>query len=146
MVQVLESRFLSSASSIDNAPSPSTTEIVCLGRSNVGKSTFINALLNKPLAKSSATPGKTQLINFFYSLWAMRNEHIPLTLIDLPGFGYAKVSKSLKNEWQKHLLRSSVLRLLRATPLQLANFCLSRLLSFIFVVLAMTSKIFCMMV
>ncbi len=104
MVQVLESRFLSSASSIDNAPSPSTTEIVCLGRSNVGKSTFINALLNKPLAKSSATPGKTPLINFFYSLCAMRNERIPLTLIDLPGFGYAKVSKSLKNEWQKHLL------------------------------------------
>ncbi len=65
MVQVIESRFMSSASHLDNAPPPNASEIVFLGRSNVGKSTLINTLLNKPLAKSSSTPGKTQLINFF---------------------------------------------------------------------------------
>ncbi|RDU60321.1 ribosome biogenesis GTP-binding protein YihA/YsxC [Helicobacter marmotae] len=104
MIQVLESAFVKSASHIGNAPAPSASEIVCLGRSNVGKSTFINAILNKNLAKSSATPGKTRLMNFFYSLWAMDKERIPLMFIDLPGFGYAKVSKATKEEWGKVLL------------------------------------------
>ncbi|WP_276890089.1 ribosome biogenesis GTP-binding protein YihA/YsxC [Helicobacter japonicus] len=102
-IQVVESHFLISASNANNAPAPKDSEIVCLGRSNVGKSTFINTILNKPLAKSSATPGKTQLINFFTSLWIYENERIPLTFIDLPGFGYAKVSKSLKAQWEEHL-------------------------------------------
>ncbi|TLD97250.1 YihA family ribosome biogenesis GTP-binding protein [Helicobacter jaachi] len=104
MIQVVQSHFLSSASSIFNAPPPVDSEIVFLGRSNVGKSTLINALLNKPLAKSSSTPGKTQLINFFYSLWTLDKQPLPLTLIDLPGFGYAKVSKTLQKQWQKHLM------------------------------------------
>lgn len=104
MIQVLESHFLRSASNAKNAPAPTDSEIVCLGRSNVGKSTFINAILNKPLAKSSSTPGKTQLINFFASMWAFDNARIGLTFIDLPGFGYAKVSKSIKAQWEEHLL------------------------------------------
>ncbi|WP_334087665.1 ribosome biogenesis GTP-binding protein YihA/YsxC [Helicobacter typhlonius] len=104
MIQVIQSHFVSSASNVRNAPPPKDSEIVCLGRSNVGKSTFINAILNKPLAKSSATPGKTQLINFFASTWTNKNDTIPLTFIDLPGFGYAKVSKTMKAQWGEHLL------------------------------------------
>lgn len=103
-VKILESNFITSATSPKNAPAPSTSEIVFLGRSNVGKSSLINALLNAPLAKSSSTPGKTQLINFFHSLWLTDNQTIPLSFIDLPGFGYAKVSKSIKKEWEKNLL------------------------------------------
>ncbi len=110
MVQVIESRFMSSASHLDNAPPPNASEIVFLGRSNVGKSTLINTLLNKPLAKSSSTPGKTQLINFFASVWVWHNQRLPLTFIDLPGFGYAKVSKSIKKEWERHLLNFLFMR------------------------------------
>lgn len=68
-------------------------EIALLGRSNVGKSSLINHLLrNKSLAKVSATPGKTQTLNFF------RIDNI-LTLVDLPGYGYAQVSKEMKKHW-----------------------------------------------
>lgn len=80
------------------------SEVAFLGRSNVGKSSIINALTHKKgLAKSSSTPGKTRLINFFH-VDILRND-VPLTcqFVDLPGFGYAKVSKSLKEEWQKNL-------------------------------------------
>lgn len=103
MIQVIESRFLTSADNAKNAPAPQDSEIVCLGRSNVGKSTLLNALLHKNLAKSSSTPGKTQLINFFISLWQVGEQNVPLTFIDLPGFGYAKVSKSTKQKWEQYL-------------------------------------------
>lgn len=103
MIQIIESHFVSSANNAHNAPPSQHCEIVCLGRSNVGKSTFINTILNKSLAKSSATPGKTQLINFFASSWAIDNGKITLTFIDLPGFGYAKVSKGVKREWENNL-------------------------------------------
>ena len=68
-------------------------EIAIVGRSNVGKSTLINHLLqNKNLAKTSATPGKTQAINFFIV------DEV-LTLVDLPGYGYAQISHELKKKW-----------------------------------------------
>lgn len=68
-------------------------EIAFLGRSNVGKSSLINHLLQKPkLAKVSATPGKTQTLNFF-------NVDNQICLVDLPGYGFAKVPKALKKEW-----------------------------------------------
>lgn len=67
------------------------------GSSNVGKSSFINGLANnKKLAKTSNTPGKTRLINFF-------NFSDKFTIADLPGYGYAKVSKEAQNKWQKYL-------------------------------------------
>lgn len=76
-----------------------------LGRSNVGKSTLINTLLESNLAKSSSTPGKTRLINFFTAMWCDTEQglHTPLTLIDLPGIGYAKVSKAEQELWGRHL-------------------------------------------
>src|ERR1051326_1001922 len=75
--------------SLQGSPLP---EIVIVGRSNVGKSSLINHLLNAKLAKTSSTPGKTQSINF-YSIDGQA------ALVDLPGYGYAKVSKPIKEEW-----------------------------------------------
>ncbi|WP_024790531.1 MULTISPECIES: ribosome biogenesis GTP-binding protein YihA/YsxC [unclassified Lebetimonas] len=92
-------KFLKSAPSIKEAIEPSMLEIALLGRSNVGKSSFLNAFLNQKIAKISSTPGKTQLINFF----EIEDDDKKFILIDLPGFGYAKVSKSLKKEWGKNL-------------------------------------------
>ncbi len=104
MIKITESEFLTSAQGIEDSLPDGISEVVFLGRSNVGKSSIINALVNrKGLAKSSSTPGKTRLINFF-SVKFMKEKQIYIArFVDLPGFGYAKVSKSIKNEWQKNL-------------------------------------------
>lgn len=104
MLIAKNARFLTSAQHIAQAPSPQSSEIVFLGRSNVGKSSLLNTLLGKKLAKSSATPGKTQLINFFGVEFVNDDEILPLVFVDLPGFGYAKVSKEIKAKWEKNLL------------------------------------------
>ena len=71
-----------------------------MGRSNAGKSTFINSLVNNSkLAKTSNTPGKTRLINHFEIITDCGN----FIFADLPGYGYAKVSKTMQQEWQKNL-------------------------------------------
>ena len=76
-------------------PSENIEEIAFVGRSNVGKSSFINAFLGrKSLAKTSSTPGKTRTINFY-------NIDNKFRLVDLPGYGYAKVSKKEKEKWDK---------------------------------------------
>ncbi|TNC80955.1 MAG: YihA family ribosome biogenesis GTP-binding protein [Oleiphilus sp.] len=91
-------RFLQSASKLSNSPAETEIEIAFAGRSNAGKSSAINALCNnKKLARTSKTPGRTQLINFF-SLSEPR-----VRLVDLPGYGYAKVSLDLKEAWGQHL-------------------------------------------
>lgn len=103
-INVLDSTFVKSIENISQAPDIIYSEIAILGRSNVGKSTLINKLLNnKNLAKSSSTPGKTRLINFFISTWRLDNIKYDLRFIDFPGFGYAKVSKSQKESWDKNL-------------------------------------------
>lgn len=104
MIITKNAHFLTSAQHIAQAPSPQSSEIVFLGRSNVGKSSLLNLLLGKKLAKSSATPGKTQLINFFGVEFVCDEEVIPLVFVDLPGFGYAKVSKETKTKWEQYLL------------------------------------------
>jgi len=90
--------FSRSASKLSNCPEDDGIEIAFAGRSNAGKSSAINAITNnKKLARTSKTPGRTQLINFFdLSTPGVR-------LVDLPGYGYAKVSLALKSEWGKHL-------------------------------------------
>ncbi|RDU73212.1 YihA family ribosome biogenesis GTP-binding protein [Helicobacter anseris] len=104
MIEVKKSCFITSAKDLSSCPSIGVTEIALLGRSNVGKSTFINLILNhSKLAKSSSTPGKTQLINFFETIWHKEGQNFNLCFVDLPGFGYAKVSKTLKEEWEANL-------------------------------------------
>ena len=93
----LNATFITSAEKLSQCPDFELSEFPLLGRSNVGKSSFINALANnKKLAKTSNTPGKTRLINFF-------NFSDKFIIADLPGYGYAKVSKEAQDKWQKHL-------------------------------------------
>lgn len=104
MIRVLKAKFLISAPNISLAPPVSGSEVAFLGRSNVGKSSLINALANqKNLAKSSSTPGKTRLINFFEVAYEYDENRANLIFVDLPGFGYAKVAKSMHEEWKKSL-------------------------------------------
>ena len=103
--RVVEANFIKSAQSISDSLPEDMSEVVFLGRSNVGKSSTLNGLTQrKNLAKSSATPGKTQLINFFETRYLYNELSYPVRFVDLPGFGYAKVSKSLKEVWQKNLV------------------------------------------
>ena len=97
MKKSLDGKFLISAAKLSQCHDYSLNEIALIGRSNVGKSSFINGLANnKKLAKTSNTPGKTRLINFF-------NFSNKFIITDLPGYGYARVSKGMKDDWQKNL-------------------------------------------
>ncbi len=96
-LKYMQAQFIVSAEKLSQCPDFDLPEYPLLGRSNVGKSSFINGLANnKKLAKTSNTPGKTRLINFF-------NFSDKFILADLPGYGYAKVSKEAQNRWQKYL-------------------------------------------
>ncbi|HEY1648117.1 MAG TPA: ribosome biogenesis GTP-binding protein YihA/YsxC [Terracidiphilus sp.] len=95
------SQFLLSALSAAQFPAPSGPEIAFLGRSNVGKSSLLNALLGEKAAKVSQTPGRTRAINFFQIL--DEREKRRFVFADLPGYGYAKISKSISAEWPKFI-------------------------------------------
>ncbi len=105
-MKVIEANFIKSAQSISDSLPPDISEVAFLGRSNVGKSSLLNSLVNrKNLAKSSSTPGKTRLINFFEVSYKKDEieDRFLLRFVDLPGFGYAKVSKTEKRNWEKNL-------------------------------------------
>lgn len=92
-----QTEFITSAPTLSNCPPDEGLEVAFAGRSNAGKSSAINTLTgNKSLARTSKTPGRTQLLNFF-SLSDSRR------LVDLPGYGYAKVPLEVKQKWQRHL-------------------------------------------
>ena len=90
-------QFLLSALAADQFPPPDVPEIAFLGRSNVGKSSLLNALAGEKAARVSSTPGRTRAINFFALL--DQSQRRKLIFADLPGYGYAKISKSISAGW-----------------------------------------------
>jgi GTP-binding protein len=95
-------KFMLSAMDAAHFPIPGPPEVAFLGRSNVGKSSLINSLLGEKLAKTSSTPGRTRSINFFQ----VRRAGKPapeLLFADLPGYGYAKISREISAEWPKFI-------------------------------------------
>ena len=90
-------QFLLSALAAAQIPAPDVPEIAFLGRSNVGKSSLLNALVGEKAAKVSQTPGRTRAINFFALL--DQSQRRKLVFADLPGYGYAKISKSISAGW-----------------------------------------------
>ncbi|MBW6515020.1 MAG: ribosome biogenesis GTP-binding protein YihA/YsxC [Candidatus Cloacimonetes bacterium] len=106
-MKIVESEFITSAVEKRQYPESPFLEIAFAGKSNVGKSSLINVLLNrKKIAKTSSTPGKTRLINFFKVRVIRYNEQQErigegfFSLVDLPGYGYAKVSKTEREKWK----------------------------------------------
>jgi len=96
-MKITKAQFITSAPELKACPRLNLPEFPLIGRSNAGKSSFINALANmKNLAKTSNTPGKTRLINLF-------NINDAFIFADLPGYGYAKVNAEMQNNWQKIL-------------------------------------------
>jgi len=90
----MDAAFLKSAFDESQYPPPDKTEVAFAGRSNVGKSSLLNALVNrKNLARTSSTPGRTQALNFF-------RVNDRFTFVDLPGYGYARVSREVKKSWR----------------------------------------------
>ena len=101
-MEIRTAKYLISSPKVENCPKPDKPEYAFIGRSNVGKSSLINMLTNhSKLAKTSGSPGKTQMINHF----VINDEWF---LVDLPGYGYAKVSQTQRASWSKmieHYLR-----------------------------------------
>lgn len=96
-MEIKEAQFLMSNTEVEKCPAPNKPEYAFIGRSNVGKSSLINMLTNKKsLAKTSGKPGKTRLLNHFL----INKEWY---LVDLPGYGYAKVPKAERMKWEKML-------------------------------------------
>jgi len=93
-MSTLKVEFVKSATNIKDYPKPDKPEIAIVGRSNVGKSSLLNAIFKRSIAKVSAKPGKTRLINFF-------SFNDKIYFVDLPGYGFASVSKAEKEKWQK---------------------------------------------
>ncbi|MCU0671351.1 MAG: ribosome biogenesis GTP-binding protein YihA/YsxC [Myxococcota bacterium] len=103
-IEVLEAEFIAAANALDQIPAPVLAEVAFAGRSNVGKSSLINALTNrKKLVRTSSTPGATRGINLFRLRLRVPTEGEPvlgeMDLVDLPGYGYAKRSKTERRSW-----------------------------------------------
>jgi GTP-binding protein len=95
-------RFMAAATDASHFPAPSVPEVAFLGRSNVGKSSVINTLVETKLARTSSTPGRTRSINFFEVRWAGKPRP-EVIFADLPGYGYAKLSREISEEWPKFI-------------------------------------------
>jgi GTP-binding protein len=95
-------RFMAAATDAAHFPAPSLPEVAFLGRSNVGKSSVINTLVETKLARTSSTPGRTRSINFFEVRWPGKPQP-EVIFADLPGYGYAKLSREISQEWPKFI-------------------------------------------
>ncbi len=95
-------RFMAAATDAAQFPAPSLPEVAFLGRSNVGKSSVINTLVETKLARTSSTPGRTRSINFFEIRWPGKPQP-EVVFADLPGYGYAKLSREISQEWPKFI-------------------------------------------
>lgn len=102
-MNIIKADYLISSPDIDKCPKADRPEFAFIGRSNVGKSSLINMVVNHHnLAKTSSTPGKTQLINHFTVKALMANDKpMDWYLVDLPGYGFAKVSQNQRKSWEK---------------------------------------------
>jgi GTP-binding protein len=101
-VKILAAELLTSAAGPEGFPEHALPEVAIIGRSNVGKSSLINRIVQRrSLARASGTPGKTRLLNFF----RVRRPEGELVLVDLPGYGYAKVSREERRGWQRLIER-----------------------------------------
>lgn len=106
-MEIIQAEYVKSSAKHEQCPAPDRPEYAFIGRSNVGKSSLINMLCNKKaLAKTSAAPGKTQLINHFSIKSIIKTAHAkPVEslwyIVDLPGYGYAKVSQKQRKSWSK---------------------------------------------
>jgi GTP-binding protein len=96
------SQFIAAATDAAHFPAPTVPEIAFLGRSNVGKSSVINSLVGAKMARTSSTPGRTRSINFFEIRWPGKPRP-ELIFADLPGYGYAKISREISQEWPKFI-------------------------------------------
>jgi GTP-binding protein len=95
-------RFMAAATDAAHFPAPTLPEVAFLGRSNVGKSSVINTLVDAKLARTSSTPGRTRSINFFEIRWPGKPRP-EVIFADLPGYGYAKLSREISAEWPKFI-------------------------------------------
>ena len=95
-------RFLAAATDAAHFPAPTLPEVAFLGRSNVGKSSVINTLIGDKIARTSSTPGRTRSINFFEVRWPGKPRP-EVIFADLPGYGYAKLSREISREWPKFI-------------------------------------------
>jgi len=104
-MQIKSAAYLISSPSLDKCPKPDRPEYAFIGRSNVGKSSLINMLCNhQGLAKTSAAPGKTRLINHYEVVSSTKvgsKDGLKWYLVDLPGYGYAKISQAERKKWEK---------------------------------------------
>ncbi|MGO9086183.1 MAG: ribosome biogenesis GTP-binding protein YihA/YsxC [Candidatus Sulfotelmatobacter sp.] len=95
-------QFLTAATDAAQFPAPSLPEVAFLGRSNVGKSSVINSLVGAKIARTSSSPGRTRSINFFAIRWPGKPRP-ELIFADLPGYGYAKISREISQDWPRFI-------------------------------------------
>jgi GTP-binding protein len=96
-------QFLTSAASPEQFPRTQASEIAFLGRSNVGKSSLLNSLAGTKIAHVSSTPGRTRTINFFALRWNRKQVNPDVLLVDLPGYGYARISREVSAGWPRFI-------------------------------------------